>query len=98
VHATAGYPFTRAVIHRYGPEDELMAHEEFFLVNDREVVVTDELHVCCDGGNAALGHPREYLTLAKGGEVMCGYCGRRYVHAGHGEAALIIESGKRYAA
>ena len=29
-----------------------MSDEEFFLVNDREVVITPHMHVKCDGGNA----------------------------------------------
>ena len=71
-----------------------MAHEEFFLLNDREVVVTDGLEVRCDGGNGPLGHPIEYMTLAKGGEVMCKYCGRRYLHESRPEAAEIRAEGR----
>ncbi len=75
-----------------------MGHEEFFLVNDREVVVTDDVHVRCDGGNGPLGHPVEYMTLEKGGEVTCKYCGRHYVHASRDDAADIRRRGQRYAA
>lgn len=75
-----------------------MAHEQFFLVDDREVVVTDDLHARCDGGNGPLGHPVEYLTLEKGGETVCKYCGRRYVHASRPEAQEIRRQGQRYAA
>lgn len=72
-----------------------MDDEEFFLVNDREVVVTPHMHVRCDGGNGPLGHPLEYMTLEKSGEVVCGYCGRRYVHADHPDAAAIRAGGER---
>jgi uncharacterized Zn-finger protein len=75
-----------------------MGDEEFFLVNDREVVITPHMHVKCDGGNRALGHPMEYITLAKGGHATCGYCGRRYIHAGNPEAEGIRADGRRYAA
>ncbi len=75
-----------------------MDDETFFLVNDREVVITPHMHVKCDGGNVALGHPMEYMTLEKGGHVVCGYCGRRYVHEGSAEAEQIRASGQRYAA
>ena len=52
----------------------------FLSVEGREVVITDRLFVRCDGGEGPLGHPIEYMTLEKGGETMCNYCGRRYVH------------------
>lgn len=64
-----------------------MASEEFLLVEDREVVITDAMNVRCDGGNGPLGHPLEYMTLEKDGEVTCKYCGRRYVHTSHASAA-----------
>ena len=44
-----------------------MASEEVLLVDDREVVITDAMHVRCDGGNGALGHPMEFMTLEKAG-------------------------------
>ena len=74
-----------------------MASEEFLLVDDREVVITDAMHVVCDGGGP-LGHPREFITLEHDGEAMCKYCGRRYVHVGHAEAAAIRAAGRPYAA
>lgn len=60
-----------------------MASEEVLLVDDREVIITDAMHVRCDGGNGPLGHPVEYMTLEKEGSVVCKYCGRRYVHVSH---------------
>ena len=44
-----------------------------------------------------LGHPVEYLTLEKGGEVMCGYCSRRYVHIDSDQAEALRELGQPYA-
>ena len=75
-----------------------MHEEERFLVDDREVVVTPHMHVRCDGGNGALGHPVEYITLERGAEAVCKYCGRHYVHVSHPEAAAIVGRGERYAA
>jgi uncharacterized Zn-finger protein len=66
-----------------------MASEEFLLVDDREVVITDAMYVRCDGGNGPLGHPLEFMTLEKDGEVVCKYCGRRYVHVSHPEIERI---------
>lgn len=70
--------------------------ERFYLVDDREVVVTTAWHVACDGGGGALGHPVEYMTLEKGGEVVCKYCGRRYLHVSHPEAARVEAEGQPY--
>lgn len=75
-----------------------MASEEFLLVDDREVVITDALYVRCDGGNGPLGHPYEYLTLEKDGEAVCNYCGRRYVHVDHAEVERIRGASKPFAA
>uniref|UniRef100_A0A914XR43 Zinc finger CHCC-type domain-containing protein n=1 Tax=Plectus sambesii TaxID=2011161 RepID=A0A914XR43_9BILA len=38
----------------------------------------EENVVWCDGGHAALGHPRVYINLDKPGNHACGYCGLRY--------------------
>jgi uncharacterized Zn-finger protein len=66
-----------------------MGHEETLFVDGHEVVLTSALQVCCDGGNGPLGHPREYMTLERDGEVMCQYCGRRYLHVGHARAEAL---------
>ena len=70
--------------------------EEFLLVDDREVVLTPELHVRCDGATGALGHPVEFITLEMGGQAMCKYCGRRYVHKSHPEAEALAARGRPY--
>ena len=76
-----------------------MAIEDFLLVDDREVVITDAMHVRCDGGGGgALGHPMEFMTLEKDGEVTCGYCGRRYVHVTYAEAEAIRAATRPFAA
>lgn len=43
-----------------------------------EIVLSDKSRVACDGG--LLGHPRIFLTLPKGGQVVCPYCSRSFVH------------------
>ena len=42
------------------------------------IEVEGEMAVC-DGGGGALGHPLEYISLARPGAVeYCKYCGLRY--------------------
>lgn len=42
------------------------------------IEVEKEMAVC-DGGGGALGHPVEYISLARPGSVeTCKYCGLRY--------------------
>jgi uncharacterized Zn-finger protein len=75
-----------------------MAMEEFLLVDDREVVITDAMHVRCDGGGGPLGHPMEFMTLERDGDVVCKYCGRRYVHVSNAEAEKIRAASRPFAA
>jgi len=75
-----------------------MAGEEIYLVDGEETVITDQMRVQCDGGNRPLGHPVEYLTLEKGGQTVCKYCDRRFVHKSHQDVAAIRQKGQRFAA
>ncbi len=75
-----------------------MADEEVYLVDGEEIVITDRMHVQCDGGGGALGHPVEYLTLKKGGQTVCKYCDRRYLHKSQPEVAEIRRTGQLFAA
>ena len=75
-----------------------MAGEEVLLIDDREVVITDAMHVRCDGGSGALGHPVEFMTLEKDDQTVCKYCGRRYVHIGHHEVELLRGRSRPFAA
>lgn len=70
---------------------------EVYLVDGEEIVITAECKPICDGGGP-LGHPREFLTLAEGGETVCKYCDRRYVHVANPAVADIRTKGKRFAA
>lgn len=44
-------------------------------------VTRDDLPLCCPmpGDEVWNMHPRVYLPVEKGGEVICPYCGTRYV-------------------
>lgn len=44
-----------------------------------EVIEVTTDRVACDGGGGPLGHPMVFLTLGEAGQVVCGYCGRRFV-------------------
>jgi len=44
-----------------------------------ETIEVEKTEISCDGGGAALGHPRVWLNLGKEGAVDCPYCDRRYV-------------------
>ena len=47
-----------------------------------ETEVVTSWRVACDGGEGALGHPRVWLSLDRAtGEVECGYCDKKFVHA-----------------
>ncbi|MBX9635008.1 MAG: zinc-finger domain-containing protein [Magnetospirillum sp.] len=50
-----------------------------FAASDKiETLVVDTHTVACDGGVAALGHPRVFLTFGHEREVVCPYCSRTY--------------------
>lgn len=54
-----------------------------------ETIEVETRVVACDGGNAALGHPRVYLNMGDENFVECPYCDRRFVlkpGAGEGHA------------
>jgi len=53
-----------------------------------EVEIVTQTRVACDGGGAALGHPRVWLTIPEEtGFVECGYCDKRFVLKGHEDQA-----------
>ncbi len=73
-----------------------MDEGEHYLVDGEEVVITPRLKVRCDGGCGPLGHPVEYLTLEKGGQAVCKYCDRRFVHVHHPDAAELRRKGRPF--
>ncbi|HFD16036.1 MAG TPA: zinc-finger domain-containing protein [Rhodospirillales bacterium] len=79
------------------PRTETTETEEHFLLDGEEVVITPRLEVSCDGGGGALGHPVEFLTLEKGGEAVCKYCDRRFVHVSRPEVEEIRRRGQPFA-
>lgn len=44
-----------------------------------ETIEVEARVVACDGGNAALGHPRVFLNMGDEAFVECPYCDRRFV-------------------
>jgi uncharacterized Zn-finger protein len=44
-----------------------------------ETIEVESRVVACDGGNAALGHPRVFLNMGDADSVECPYCDRRFV-------------------
>ena len=75
-----------------------MAGDEWLLVDEREVLITPEMYVRCDGGNGPMGHPVEFFTLEWQGEAICKYCGRHFVHAGSDKAGELRARSRPYAA
>ena len=49
--------------------------------SDTTFIVTTH-RVSCDGGGGALGHPKVFLEIGSDGQVVCGYCDRRYILKG----------------
>jgi uncharacterized Zn-finger protein len=53
-----------------------------------EEQVVGTWRVACDGGEAALGHPRVWLSIPQDrGWVECGYCDKRYIHEDFADGA-----------
>jgi len=52
----------------------------FSAIPPTDPVLATASPVACDGNLAAgLGHPRVYLDLPAGSEVVCPYCSRRFL-------------------
>ena len=43
------------------------------------IVANDVTEVSCDGGIAALGHPKVWYSFAGAESITCGYCGRLFI-------------------
>jgi uncharacterized Zn-finger protein len=43
-----------------------------------ETIIVEKSSVSCDGGGGALGHPKVYLAIGEGREIVCPYCSRTY--------------------
>ncbi|GBD44331.1 hypothetical protein HRbin40_01816 [bacterium HR40] len=76
---------------------EMERTDEHFLLDGEEFVITPALRVRCDGGGGPLGHPVEYITLEKGGQAVCKYCDRRFLHSSHPEVARVRAEGRPFA-
>ena len=46
-----------------------------------EIVKVDQSieTICCDGGQDGLGHPAVYYTFNNQNEIMCEYCGIKFI-------------------
>ncbi len=68
---------------------------ERYLLDGEEFAIVDSLYVSCDGNGAgALGHPIEYLTLERGGEAVCKYCDRHFLHHSHPRVSEVRAQGE----
>ncbi len=47
-----------------------------------DIVLTSDHKVSCNGDGGALGHPRVYLEMGADDQIVCGYCGRRFILKG----------------
>ena len=47
--------------------------------NDVIYVDLETETICCDGGEDSLGHPAVYYTFDQSNEILCGYCGKKYI-------------------
>ena len=48
-------------------------------MEESKIITVETATVSCDGGGGALGHPKVYLKIPDGGEIVCPYCSKRYV-------------------
>jgi len=50
-------------------------------IKDIDVIVVDNDidEIMCDGGHASLGHPAVFYGFGNNNEVICDYCGRKFV-------------------
>jgi len=55
-----------------------------------EVIHIDEESVACDGGVAALGHPRVWLAMDHEGRTKCPYCGRLFIMSSEGVSGSAV--------
>ncbi len=55
---------------------EIAIHRQY--MQPPETIEVESRVVACDGGNAALGHPRVYLNMGDEKFVECPYCDRRF--------------------
>ncbi len=46
---------------------------------DESIIYVTEHRIACDGGGGALGHPKTFYDLGDNGEVVCLYCGQKFV-------------------
>jgi len=51
------------------------------IAQNQDKIVVGASTVACEGNGGALGHPRVFLRIGPGREIVCPYCSRRFVLA-----------------
>ena len=46
---------------------------------DIEITENNIETICCDGGDNELGHPAVYYSFDDKKEIVCSYCGKKYI-------------------
>jgi len=48
---------------------------------DIDIIIVDKNvdEVMCDGGHDTLGHPAVFYGFGDDSEIVCGYCGRKFI-------------------
>jgi len=46
--------------------------------NPDTMIIVAKKRIACDGGGGALGHPKTWLDMGTGTEVICKYCGQGF--------------------
>ena len=49
------------------------------MLDDKEKIASNVETICCDGDQDGLGHPAIYYNFSEINEVVCGYCGKKYI-------------------
>ena len=49
------------------------------MLDEIEKVALDTETICCDGDQDSLGHPAVYYNFDVSNQVICGYCGKKYI-------------------
>ena len=49
------------------------------MLREIEKVASNTETICCDGGQDSLGHPAVYYNFDNSNQVICSYCGKKYI-------------------
>ena len=48
--------------------------------NEISTIYSNSVNIACDGSISSSNHPKVYLNLLPKGEVVCPYCGIKYIY------------------